>query len=195
MVFDIKKTFRRQALAYRENLSSMEHAWRVASMLEHLSTLLQSRGPCTVAIYQPIRGEPDLLALLSDKNLIRFTWLTPVCSETPNGKVLKFAKFGPSTTWVAGQYGIPVPADCNWGEPDVVVMPCVGFHRLGYRLGYGAGWYDSTLAALNPKPWSVGVAFSGTEFDVTFHEPHDQALDAVVTEDGVIFPSSPQQNQ
>jgi 5-formyltetrahydrofolate cyclo-ligase len=70
-------------------------------------------------------------------------------------------------------------------EPDVIVMPLLGFDSRGTRLGYGGGYYDRTLAKLGKRPRLIGLAFSVQEISEIPHEPHDIPLDAVVTEKGV----------
>jgi 5-formyltetrahydrofolate cyclo-ligase len=70
-------------------------------------------------------------------------------------------------------------------EPDVVLVPLLGFDKHGTRLGYGGGYYDRTLASLGKKPKLVGLAFATQEIDEIPRDGHDVPLDAVVTETGV----------
>jgi len=70
-------------------------------------------------------------------------------------------------------------------EPDVILMPLLGFDKHGTRLGYGGGYYDRTLTRLSKKPKLVGFAFALQEFDHIPRDSHDVPLDAVVTENGV----------
>ena len=70
-------------------------------------------------------------------------------------------------------------------EPDVVVMPLLGFDARGTRLGYGGGYYDRTLAGMHKRPRLVGFAFSGQELPEVPREPHDRPLDMIVTELGL----------
>ena len=69
-------------------------------------------------------------------------------------------------------------------EPDIVVMPLLGFDRHGTRLGYGKGYYDRTLAQMGTKPLLVGYAFAAQELDFIPREAHDVPLDMLVTENG-----------
>jgi len=64
-------------------------------------------------------------------------------------------------------------------------VPPVGFDAMGYRLGYGAGFFDRTLASLAPRPLAIGVAFECARIDTIHPQPHDVALDFVVTEQGI----------
>jgi 5-formyltetrahydrofolate cyclo-ligase len=70
-------------------------------------------------------------------------------------------------------------------DPDVVLVPLLGFDKHGTRLGYGGGYYDRTLASLGKKPKLVGLAFAAQEIDDIPRDGHDVPLDAVVTEIGV----------
>ncbi|MBU1305254.1 MAG: 5-formyltetrahydrofolate cyclo-ligase, partial [Alphaproteobacteria bacterium] len=70
-------------------------------------------------------------------------------------------------------------------EPDVVLMPLLGFDRHGTRLGYGGGYYDRTLASMSKTPRLIGLAFAAQEMDEIPRENHDVPLDAVITEAGV----------
>jgi 5-formyltetrahydrofolate cyclo-ligase len=70
-------------------------------------------------------------------------------------------------------------------EPDVVVMPLLGFDRRGTRLGYGGGYYDRTLAQMKKQPRLIGYAFAAQELPEIPREPHDRPLDAMVTEIGI----------
>lgn len=84
-----------------------------------------------------------------------------------------------------GFWSIPVPADTAEVVPDVTLAPLVGWDGAGYRLGYGGGYFDRTLAALDPRPFVVGVGLMAARIDTIFPQPHDIAMDAIVTEAGV----------
>jgi 5,10-methenyltetrahydrofolate synthetase len=71
--------------------------------------------------------------------------------------------------------------------PTLLLVPCVGFGPRGARLGYGGGFYDRTLAALALRPYTVGLCYAHAYVPWLEPEPHDVALDAVLTEDGVAW--------
>lgn len=102
------------------------------------------------------------------------------------GGGLVFRRYEPGHDLVPGGFGTRVPVDAAPAvEPDVVIVPLVGFDRAGTRLGYGKGHYDRTIAALRDRgvvPALIGVAFSVQEVDTIPHEPHDVRLDVIVTE-------------
>ena len=84
-------------------------------------------------------------------------------------------------------YGIPKPKDTPQFEPQLLLVPCVGFGPNGYRLGYGGGFYDRTLASLKPRPLTVGLAYSHGHVPWLQPEPHDVPLDVILTEEGVAW--------
>jgi 5-formyltetrahydrofolate cyclo-ligase len=89
---------------------------------------------------------------------------------------------------VAGDFGALIPEEGPWIEPQVVIVPLLAFDARGYRLGYGGGFYDRTLAGLRARHavLAVGFAFAAQEVDEVPIDLYDQPLDAVVTERGVI---------
>lgn len=178
----MKKTLRQHALAYRSQMPAHEFALYSKQIGELANTLLQSFGPCTVGLFYPISGEPDLLSLVNKKELEGVIWSLPVCCSDATGNFLKFARYASDTPLEVGRYNIPVPRECNWIVPDVILMPCLGFDRTGARLGYGAGWYDQTMNRLMPRPLAIGVAYAATECDQPFAQVHDQLMDWVLTE-------------
>ncbi len=72
----------------------------------------------------------------------------------------------------------------------MLLVPLLGFDARGYRLGNGGGYYDRTLAALSPRPRTIGVGFERTRLDDFVACDHDIPMDAIVTEDGVVTQSS-----
>ncbi len=85
-----------------------------------------------------------------------------------------------------GHWGIPVPpATSERLAPEICLAPLVGWDAEGYRLGYGGGYFDRTLAALAPRPFVVGVGLQSARLDTIAPQPHDVPLSAIVTEAGV----------
>src|SRR5690606_20723729 len=81
-----------------------------------------------------------------------------------------------------GIWNIPSPVERVPVVPDVVLVPLLGFDEQCYRLGYGGGYYDRTLAALEPKPLAIGVGFEHGRLETIRPQPHDVPLDWIVTE-------------
>ena len=101
---------------------------------------------------------------------------------------MEFRRWNGAAPTLADECGIPAERRRGVVVPDVVLVPCVGFTRDGYRLGYGGGYFDRWLAA-NPDVTAVGVAWSFSEIDdghASTPEPHDEPLTLIVTEAGVV---------
>ncbi len=101
------------------------------------------------------------------------------------GSPLRFRKWWPGAPMVPGVYGIPVPAGTAIVLPDAAVVPMNGFDNQGYRIGYGGGYFDYTLAALAPRPLAIGVSYELARLATIFPQPHDIPMDFVVTEAAV----------
>lgn len=103
------------------------------------------------------------------------------------GQPLRFREWSPGCALVEGDFKAMIPAEGAWIEPEVLIVPLVGFDARGYRLGYGGGFYDRTLAMLRAKrpTIAVGFAFAAQELPDVPIDAYDQKLDAIVTEQGL----------
>jgi len=107
-------------------------------------------------------------------------------SHSGKAAPLVFRRSTPETRMVRGDWNIPVPpATAERLAPDIALAPLVGWAPRGWRLGYGGGYFDRTLAALNPRPFTIGVGFQCARLATIFPQPHDIALDLIITEGGV----------
>ncbi|MBO4119300.1 5-formyltetrahydrofolate cyclo-ligase [Cupriavidus gilardii] len=96
---------------------------------------------------------------------------------------LDFHRWTPDTPMREGRYGIPVPDGTPAVAPDALLIPCVGFSAQKFRLGYGGGFYDRTLAALPGKPVAIGIGYESCRIDLA-PGAHDIPMDWMVTENG-----------
>lgn len=95
---------------------------------------------------------------------------------------LEYWRWAPGEATVPGFWNIPVPAHRDRVMPDLILAPLVGFDRARYRLGYGGGYFDRTLAALPQRPFVVGVGYQFGALETIFPQPHDIAMDAIATD-------------
>ncbi|WP_276206135.1 5-formyltetrahydrofolate cyclo-ligase [Thioclava sp. IC9] len=103
-----------------------------------------------------------------------------------NADPLTFRRWTPDTRMARGDWNIPVPPPhARIVTPDIAIAPLVGWTTEGYRLGYGGGYFDRTLAALEPKPFVVGIGFQEARLQTIFPQPCDIPLDLIVTEKGI----------
>ncbi|MEJ0017342.1 MAG: 5-formyltetrahydrofolate cyclo-ligase [Acetobacteraceae bacterium] len=174
----LKQALRQQMLAARS-------AWDPALGTAVTERVLQEAPPPSGAVvsgFWPIGQEIDIRPLLL---ALRERGHAIVLPQTPKrGNPLIFRLWRPGETLVPERFGTLRP-DGPVMEPDVLLVPLLAFDRRGYRLGYGAGYYDLTLAAL-PGRMTLGVAFAAQEVDAVPRDHYDQPLDAVATERGVI---------
>lgn len=103
-------------------------------------------------------------------------------------KTLTFHAWYPGCPMEEDAYGIPKPKGTEQIVPTLLFVPCVGYGPGGFRLGYGGGFYDRTLATLQPRPVTVGLGFSQGWLPDLEPEPHDIALDALLNDNGVAWP-------
>jgi 5,10-methenyltetrahydrofolate synthetase len=119
------------------------------------------------------------------KQLPRKIGLPVVNKET---RTLSFHAWYPGCPMAEDAYGIPKPKDTEQVVPTLLLVPCVGWGPGGYRLGYGGGFYDRTLASYTPKPVTVGLGYSIGALPDLQPETHDVPLDAILSEQGVAWP-------
>lgn len=132
-----------------------------------------------VGVYWPLAGEPDLRAAYAELAHAGVRLALPVVLE--RHAALAFVDWTPGEPMLPDEAGVQVPADLRFiARPPALLIPCLGFNADGYRLGYGGGYYDRTLAS-GPLPHTLGIAYSNQEA-VFGHAPHDVALDVIVTE-------------
>ena len=103
-------------------------------------------------------------------------------------KTLTFHAWYPGCPMEEDAYGIPKPKDTEVIVPTLLFVPCVGYGPGGYRLGYGGGFYDRTLASLQPRPVTVGLGYTNGWLPDLEPEAHDVALDALLNDNGVVWP-------
>ncbi|HSW08204.1 5-formyltetrahydrofolate cyclo-ligase [Aquabacterium sp.] len=180
-----KGTLRKQLQAERQAM--VDRHQRAVHLQEVLRVWLVSRPERTIGAYWPIKGEFDALPALfrwSEAEGVRRIGLPVINRET---KQLRFHVWYPGCPMEEDAFGIPKPKDTESFEPKLLLVPCVGFGPKGVRLGYGGGFYDRTLAALTPRPYTVGVGYSHGFIPWLEGEAHDVPLDAMLTDDGVAW--------
>ena len=175
-----RKGERERLIARRLTIPAERRADSASRIVANLNRLLPDLAGCVVALYWPIRGEPDLRSW-ADAAVVRGAICAlPVVVE--KGAPLMFRSWRSDLPMVRGVWNIPVPADGIQVVPDIVIAPVVGFDPEGYRLGYGGGYYDRTLAAWSRKPRVIGVGDSGAAIATIYPLLHDIPMDAIVTD-------------
>jgi 5,10-methenyltetrahydrofolate synthetase len=187
-----KRALRKQLI---ERRLSMPDRMRRCEMLQRVMRIwLVNRPDTVIGAYWPIKGEFDPLPALhrwkEDGELLdepqpRRIGL-PVIDKLH--RTLKFHAWFPGCPMEEDAFGIPKPKDTEVIVPTLLFVPCVGYGLGGHRLGYGGGFYDRTLASLQPRPYTVGLGFREGFLGDLEPEPHDVALDAILNDNGVVWP-------
>lgn len=177
-----KKTVRKQALRARGELSEEERKCRTELLNLKLLTFLKEVEFDALGFYLPIGSEADISPAVikwASANRSRHLFL-PVTE----GKQMYFALWAPGAPLRKGNFGVLEPLPQEIGRPPLLLVPCVALNSCGYRLGYGAGFYDRYLCSEAKKPYTVGICFS--EFcELNFQaDPFDIPLNASVSENG-----------
>lgn len=181
-----RRGLRRDMVARRAALTDAEHAALSTRIVTHVQTALAL--PKVAAFCWPIKHEPDIRALLTAWAREGTRTVLPVV--VAEGQPLAFREWTPATPLAPDRYGIPTPTTGEWLTPELILLPLNGFDAAGYRLGYGGGYFDRTLAALSPRPLAVGVGFEINRVDSIRPAAHDQRLDWIVTENGAFRPGA-----
>jgi 5-formyltetrahydrofolate cyclo-ligase len=152
---------------------------RIAQLLLEGFPLLRDM---TIGFYWPFNGEVEPRVAMHRLRTRGARTALPVvvAKATP----LEFREWHPGVETVPGVFGLPVPQTARM-VPDALLMPPVGVDRQGYRLGYGGGYFDRTLAALSPQPLKIGLARELSVIETIHPQPHDIPMDFVIMESGI----------
>ncbi|MFT3718902.1 5-formyltetrahydrofolate cyclo-ligase [Pseudorhodoferax sp.] len=192
-----QRALERKALRARllqERLSLADRLERARALQQVMRIWLVGRPDTVIGAYWPIKGEFDPLPALhrwkEDGELqgdpTRKRIGLPVVDKVH--KTLTFHAWYPGCPMEEDAYGIPKPKGTEMVVPTLLFVPCVGYAAGGYRLGYGGGFYDRTLATLQPRPMTVGLGFGSGFLEDFEPEPHDVPLDAILNDHGVVWP-------
>ena len=178
-----RREWRKSLIARRQEMSQAERQ----RLQPVITGLVAERFPelrsGIVGFYWPFRGEIGLHHLIRELIDAGAGAVLPVVVDKKGP--LEFRAWEPGAPLERGVWNILVPAERRVVQPTVLLVPVVGFDEQGYRLGYGGGYYDRTLAASRPRPRAIGVGYEFQQLATIYPQPHDVPLDAVVTETGV----------
>lgn len=171
----------RDTLVARRMARSPEERQRLsAALIGRLRAAVDATRYPVVGLYWPIRGEIDLREFGRQHLAAGGTVGLPVVVR--DAAPVEFWRWQPGVALKRGHWNIPVPPERDLVRPDLLVVPLVGFDAGCYRLGYGGGFYDRTLAAALPRPHTIGVAFTDAELPTIHPQPHDIPMDVIVTD-------------
>jgi 5-formyltetrahydrofolate cyclo-ligase len=179
---EARQRLRKQAIAQRVLQKEETIAAWSRQIVSHLLSCFPEPPGRIVGFCWPVRNEPDLLPLLANWREKGVVLALPVASQPATA--LRFRVWQPDTAMVTDDFGIPTPSEGEFVAPEVLLIPLNAFDAEGFRLGYGGGYFDRTLAEMRPRPLTIGVGFELGRAPTVWPQAHDVRLDWIVTEAG-----------
>ena len=178
-----RKEKRAELIKRRASVTEEEYQGWNAAITRLLKNGFPSLQNSVVGFCWPHRREYDPRPLMAFMHECGATVALPevLNKHTP----LCFRKWWPGAPMKIGAYDIPVPDATDLVAVRALIIPMIGFDELGFRLGYGSGYFDRTLAAITPPPLAIGAAFEILRVDSMHPQPHDVPMDFIVTEAGI----------
>jgi 5-formyltetrahydrofolate cyclo-ligase len=182
--WDEIKTWRRakraELIERRRAIPREIRAQASSSVMARLFDQIPDLGGAVIGFYWPIKGELDMRELVATCVTAGATAALPVVVE--KNQPVEFHTWTPGCDMTTGLWNVPVPAVRDVVTPTLLLAPLVGFDTDCYRLGFGSGYYDRTLAALSPRPLVIGVGYENGRLASIHPQPHDIAMDAIASE-------------
>lgn len=174
-----RKAERKRLIDARLALPVEERQRCGAEIAAELDKLIDLRPGLIVGTYWPFRAELDLRAWMA--GVVERGGRIGLPIVVSKGQPLVFREWRPHCEMERGVWNILQPADDTRVVPDVLIVPFVGYDPQGYRLGYGGGFYDRTIASISPRPTAIGIAHPVAAIKTIYPQPHDIPMDATVT--------------
>jgi 5-formyltetrahydrofolate cyclo-ligase len=171
---------RQRLMALRLAVPPEQRRQQGAAVAHRLEALLRALPGQSVGAYWPVKAEFDPLPLAL--RLIAEGRILALPAVVDRKGPLEYRRWRQDAEMEAGPHDIPAPKAREIVRPEILIVPLVGFDAANYRLGYGGGYFDRTLAAASPLPTTLGVGLEATLLATIFPQPHDIALDFIVTE-------------
>jgi 5-formyltetrahydrofolate cyclo-ligase len=175
-----RKQQRDALIERRSSIAGEDRARWSERMTTGILRELAMRRPTLLGFYWPFRGEYDPRDVVETLHAQGVRLALPVVVQKT--APLVFRAWHPGARLESGVWGIPVPADGEAVLPDTLLVPLVGYDRQGFRLGYGGGFYDRTLAAMPRQPVKLGVGFGFGLLETIYPQAHDIPMDVIITE-------------
>jgi len=180
-----RQTERQRLIDERKALSSTQRDEHTRSVAANLDQVIGDVAGKHVSMFWPFLGEPDLRGWMATLTARGAMCLLPVV--VAKAKPLVFRSWRMGERLERGVWNIPVPAEGTQAVPDIVIAPVVGFDADCFRLGYGGGFFDRTLAYLDRKPLAIGVGFESQKIRTIHPLAHDIPMDVIITDTGVRY--------
>lgn len=182
---ELKAALRLERLALRDSMAPDARIEASLAMLDHAGDAIEFDPGQVISGFWPIRSEVDIRPLMARLRERGARLCLPAILDK---QTIVFRELVPGAPIVETGFGTTGPAqDAPILDPGIMLVPLAAFDRTGHRIGYGAGYYDRAIARLRSKghmPRLIGIAFDCQEVASVPAEPHDVALDALLTESG-----------
>jgi 5-formyltetrahydrofolate cyclo-ligase len=184
-IADWRRSERSRLLAIRKQPDAAQYAVWAESITASLAEHMISLAPEILGFYSPFGAEYDPMPVVGPYLDRGGRAALPVV--VARGQPLEYRPWRPGVAMAPGKFafGIAEPVGGPAVIPDLMLVPLLGFDGAGYRLGYGGGYFDRTLAAYPVRPKTIGVGFEIGRLPTIHPQPHDIPLDMIVTEAGV----------
>jgi 5-formyltetrahydrofolate cyclo-ligase len=183
---ELKAALRLERLAMRDSMAPKARIAASLKMLDHAGDAIEFLPGQVISGFWPIRSEVDIRPLMARLGERGARLCLPAIIDR---QTIVFRELVPGAPIVETGFGTTGPAeDAPVLDPDILLVPLSAFDRTGHRIGYGAGYYDRAIERLRLKgrtPRLIGIAFDCQEVASVPAEPHDVALDALLTESGL----------
>lgn len=175
-----RRAERKRLIDQRLAMDAEQRQLKSSRIAGRLDTTIGKFSGRIVGTYWPFRGEPDLRnwGITAIERGGRIALPVVIRKDWP----LEFRIWSPGDPLERGVWNILVPVRGPAVQPDIVVAPVVGFDGERYRLGYGGGFFDRTLAAMPRKPLIIGVGYTESRLPTIYPQPHDIPMDVIVTD-------------
>jgi 5-formyltetrahydrofolate cyclo-ligase len=184
-----RRAKRGELINARVRMPKREREERASRILERLSEGVPPLESGAVGFYWAFKGEIDMRGIVRGLMASGAGAALPVVVE--KGTPLEFWDWRPRMKMARGIWNIPIPGERVPVQPSLLLVPLVGFDEAGYRLGYGGGYYDRTVAAMPTRPICIGIGFELGRLDSIQPQKHDIPMDAIVTEEGFLWHRRP----
>jgi 5,10-methenyltetrahydrofolate synthetase len=178
-----RKLMRDDLIQRRTALSSEIRRTLGESACARLVEAVDLRAFAVLGICWPIRGEFDVRGIAKQFLASGGQVALPVVVQ--RSAPVEFWRWHPGIPMQTGVWNIPIPKQRDILTPDAVIVPLVGFDGSGYRLGYGGGYFDRTLASAVPRPFAIGLGYADSALQTIYPQPHDIPMNLIVTDQSI----------
>ncbi len=182
-----RKLRRAELLAQRLAIADDQYRQWNASITRLLIEGFPFLQGMTIGLYWPYKGEFDPRFAIREFRKGGAIAALPIVIQ--KAKPLQFREWWPGVPVTKSVFDLPIPEGTAVLQPNALLIPPIGFDLKGYRLGYGGGYFDRTLANISPQPLKIGVAFELSRIETIYPQSHDIPMDFVVTETAIHYVS------